>query len=78
MQSTPRSDVDHMDVIERLDAGEPPRSPDEAAARVPYERLIARIRELEELEPAPDWEERAIARWRRSRVWRERSGRGVR
>ena len=53
----------HDDLIERLDAGLPPRDAAEAHAREPYERLIMRIRDLEDPEPAPGWEERAVARW---------------
>jgi len=55
-----------------LDAGEPPRSPEESAARVPYEELFARIRNLEDVAPSAGWKERAMARWlthrRRARV----------
>jgi hypothetical protein len=65
MPTTPP--VDDLDLLDRLDAGLPPRSPEEAAARVPYERLIARIRELEDVKPLPGWEERAMARWRAER-----------
>jgi hypothetical protein len=31
---------------------------------MPYERLIARIRDLGDVEPPAGWEERAVARWR--------------
>jgi hypothetical protein len=55
---------DDLDVIDRLDAGLPPSSPEEAAARAPYERLTARIRDLEDVEPPAGWKERAVARWR--------------
>ena len=44
------------DMIERLDAGEPARSPEEAAAREPYLRLIERLRDLQEVDPPPGWE----------------------
>ncbi len=50
-------------MIERLDAGEPPGSPEEAQARAPYERLLARIRDLDDIAPPGDWEDRAVARW---------------
>jgi hypothetical protein len=60
----PTPPLDDLDVIDRLDAGLPPSSPKEVAARAPYERLIARIRELEDEEPPAEWEERAVARWR--------------
>jgi hypothetical protein len=63
MQTTP---PDPDDLIDRLDAGEPPRSPEESAARAPYERLFARIRSLEDAPPA-GWEERAMTRWVRHR-----------
>lgn len=60
--------------IERLDAGQPPASPEEAAARAPYERLVNRLREVdEECEPPAGWEARAVARWRgvrRRAYWR--------
>jgi hypothetical protein len=59
--------LDDLDVLERLDAGLPPSSPEEAAARGPYERLFARIRDLEDVAPPAGWEERALARWRRER-----------
>lgn len=54
------------DVIERLDAGEPPRTSEEARAREPYERLIARLRDLALIDPPSGWEGRAMARWRAS------------
>jgi hypothetical protein len=65
-------DVD-PDVIERLDAGEPPRSPEEAQARAPYERLLERVRDLDEIAPPAGWEDRAVARWSRARRKRRRS-----
>jgi hypothetical protein len=54
-------------MIERLDAGEPPRSAEEAQARAPYEKLLARIRDLDEIDPPPDWEDRAVSRWSAAR-----------
>ncbi len=48
-----------------MELGEPPRSAEEAAARELYERLIARIRDLADIEPDPGWEERMMERWRR-------------
>jgi len=54
-------------LIERLDAGEPARSPEEAAARAPYERLLARIRDLDDIAPPGDWEDETVARWSRAR-----------
>jgi ferric-dicitrate binding protein FerR (iron transport regulator) len=68
----PTSSPDDHDLIECLEVGEAPRSPDEAAARAPYERLIARLGDLDEIEPAPGWEDRAVARWRRARSRRRR------
>jgi hypothetical protein len=64
-------DVD-PDVIERLDAGEPPRSPEEAQARAPYERLLERVRDLDEIAPPAGWEDRAVARWSGARRKRRR------
>lgn len=58
--------------IERLDAGEAAASPEEAAARAPYEALVGRLREADdEQEPPAGWEDRAVARWRggRRRRW---------
>jgi len=54
-------------VIERLDAGEPPSSLEEAQARAPYERLFERIRNLEDIAPPSGWEDRAVARWSSAR-----------
>lgn len=54
-------------VIERLDAGEPPASPEEAQARAPYERLFDRIRGLDDPGPPAGWEDRAMARWSAAR-----------
>jgi hypothetical protein len=70
--SSPDEDLDVApdvapDVIERLDAGEPPRSPEEAQARAPYETLLERIQDLDEIAPPPGWEDRAVARWSRAR-----------
>lgn len=54
-------------MIERLDAGEPPASPEEAQARAPYEQLVQRIRGLDDIAPPAGWEDRAAARWSRGR-----------
>lgn len=62
MTSGPSPDED-PGMIERLDAGEPPSSPEEAQARAPYERLLARIRDLDDIAPPGDWEDRAVTRW---------------
>jgi hypothetical protein len=59
----PEDDAAVGDAIDRLDAGEPPSSPEEAQLRAPYERLIARIRDLDEIAPLPGWEDRGVARW---------------
>jgi hypothetical protein len=69
MQTKP---MDEDDVIERLDDGVPPSSPEEALARAPYERLFERIRDLEDIEPPAGWKERAVARWLSSRDGRPR------
>jgi len=37
---------------------------DDVEILVQYAWLIALIRDLELIEPAPGWEERAVARWR--------------
>jgi len=50
-------------MMERLDAGEPANSAEEAEARAPYERLLARIRDLDDIAPPGDWEDRAVTRW---------------
>lgn len=63
MTTPPPDDDDDDEVIDRLDAGEPPRSTEEAQARAPYERLFERIRNLDEIDPPPGWEDRAMARW---------------
>ena len=62
MTGGPSSD-DDPDMIERLDVGDPPRSPEEAEARAPYERLLDRIRDLEDIAPPAGWEDRARTRW---------------
>lgn len=56
--------VDDDELLERLDAGLPPRSDEEARARAPYERLRAQVRDLPPTEPEPGWEERARDRFR--------------
>lgn len=62
---------DDLAVIERLDTGEPAGSPEEAQARAPYERLLARIRDLDDLAPPGAWEDRAVARWSATRRRRQ-------
>lgn len=61
-----------QDLIDRLDRGLPTTSPEEAAARAPYERLLASIRDLPHTAPDLGWEERTAARWRASRAARRR------
>jgi len=51
------------DVFERTYESVPAKTPEEAAARAPYERLIGRLRNLEQVEPSPGWQERAALRW---------------
>jgi hypothetical protein len=77
VQTKARDEAD--DVFDRIDPGLPARSPEEAAAREPYERLITRIRDLDKMEPPPGWEDRAVARWRRERTRRRarEAGTGV-
>jgi hypothetical protein len=48
--------------LARLDSGDPPLTMEEAAARAPYEQLLARIRNLAEIEPPEGWQERAARR----------------
>ena len=60
--------------IERLDAGEPATSPEEAAVRAPYAQLIERLQVVEDdCEPPPGWEDRAVELLRRRRRWRKRA-----
>jgi len=54
-------------MIERLDAGEPASSPEEARARAPYERLFERIRDLDVIAPPAGWEDQAVTRWAAAR-----------
>jgi hypothetical protein len=58
---------DDPDLIDRLEAGEPPRSPEEAQARAPYEQLFERIHGLRDIAPPAGWEDRAVARWSAAR-----------
>jgi hypothetical protein len=52
-------------VVERLERDLPVQSEAEAETRAVYQRLIGRIDDLELVEPAPGWEDRAVERWRR-------------
>lgn len=49
-------------MLERMDRGEPPLDAEEAEERRPYERMLARIRDLPLLEPEPDpgWQTRVM------------------
>jgi hypothetical protein len=53
------------ELVERLERELPARSEGEVATRAVYQRLIGRIGDLELVEPAPGWEDRAVERWRR-------------
>jgi len=53
------------EVVERLERDLPARSTAEQETRVVYQRLIGRIGDLDLVEPAPGWEDRAVERWRR-------------
>lgn len=54
-------------MINRLDAGEPASSPEEARARAPYEQLFERIRDLDVIAPPAGWEDQAVTRWEAAR-----------
>jgi len=56
------------ELLDRIDQGVPPSSPEEAAARAPFERLLARVRDLPPLPPEPGWERRAHQRWAAARA----------
>jgi len=62
-----RLDAGPLNLIDRLGAGLPPRSIEEAAARELYDWLSHRIEELPLIEPPAGWEERLMERWRRER-----------
>lgn len=53
------------EVVERLERELPARSEGEEETRAVYQRLIGRIGDLDLVEPAPGWEDRAVERWRR-------------
>lgn len=74
--TTGSSSDDDPEFIERLEAGEPPRTREEAEARAPYEQLLRRIHGLGDVAPPADWEDRAFARWSSARRKR-RLGIGV-
>ena len=62
---------DDPGVLERLEAGEPPASPEEAEARASCEHLFERLRDLEDISPPAGWEGRAAGRWRAARRRRQ-------
>jgi hypothetical protein len=67
--ATPPDDTgDDGKLLEALDAGDPARTPEEEAARRPYQRLIERIQDLDEIAPPPGWEARAEQRWHAQRA----------
>lgn len=53
------------DVVERMERDLPAQSKSEEETRAVYQRLIGRIGDLDLVEPAPGWEDRAVERWRR-------------
>lgn len=53
------------EVVERLERELPARSEGEEETRAVYQRLIGRIGDLELVEPAAGWEDRAVERWQR-------------
>ena len=53
------------EVVERLERDLPAQSKAEEETRAVYQRLIGRIGDLDLVEPAPGWEDRAVERWRR-------------
>jgi len=53
------------EVVERMERDLPAQSKDEEETRAVYQRLIGRIGDLDLVEPAPGWEDRAVERWRR-------------
>lgn len=53
------------EVVERMEHELPAQSKEEEETRAVYQRLIGRIGELDLVEPAPGWEDRAVERWRR-------------
>ncbi len=61
------------EVVERLERDLPARSKDEEEARAVYQRLIGRIGDLELVEPAAGWEDRAVERWSREAKPRPRA-----
>jgi hypothetical protein len=53
------------EVVERMERDLPAQSKGEEETRAVYQRLIGRIDNLDLVEPAPGWEDRAVERWRR-------------
>ena len=52
-------------MVERLERDLPAQSEGEEETRAVYQRLIGRIGDLDLVEPATGWEDRAVERWRR-------------
>jgi hypothetical protein len=61
------------ELVERLERDLPARSEGEEETRAVYQRLIGRIGDLDLVEPAPGWEDRAVERWRREAKPRRRA-----
>lgn len=63
---SPQNSRTDAELIDRMERDVDSESADETAARVPYQRLIERIGDLDVVEPPPGWVERAVDRWERS------------
>ena len=59
-------------LLDRLGDGVAPATPEEAAARAPYERLAGQLRALDPRDPPPGWERRLDARLRDARAQDQR------
>ncbi|MCW5801067.1 MAG: hypothetical protein KIT31_01545 [Deltaproteobacteria bacterium] len=64
MTERDRSQLD-AEIVERMERGLPARSQEEEETRAAYQRLIDRIGDVEQVQPPPGWEDRAMERWRR-------------
>ena len=65
------------EIVERMERGLPAQSKSEEEVRAVYQRLIGRIGDLDLVEPAPGWEDRAVERWEREGK-RRRTGKPAR